>query len=159
MQSLRAASNSASASACARELLDALPPVTWFMRRTMRSYRKGLSLPQFRALVLIDREPAVSLSAVADHLGVSLPTASRTVAGLVRKGLLAREGCRTDRRQCELSLTARGRAVLDTAWKGTQQKLAERLEELPAYDRAQLCATMEALKNIFGSLTVRAPQD
>src|SRR6478672_7299944 len=107
MQSLRVATNSAStpASECARELLDALPPVTWFMRRTMRSYRKGLSLPQFRALVLIDREPAVSLSAVADHLGVSLPTASRTVAGLVRKGLLSREGCRTDRRQCELSPT------------------------------------------------------
>jgi len=40
-----------------------------------------------------------------------------------------------------------------------QQKLAERLEELPAYDRAQLCATMEVLKNIFGSLTVRAPQE
>src|SRR6478672_10120056 len=111
MQSLRVATNSAStpASECARELLDALPPVTWFIRRTMRSYRKGLSLPQFRALVLIDREPSVSLSVVADHLGVSLPTASRIVGGLVRNGLLARGGSEVDRRVCHLSLTARGR--------------------------------------------------
>jgi|1186.fasta_scaffold380353_2 DNA-binding MarR family transcriptional regulator len=155
MQSLRVATNPASASACARELLDALPPVTWFMRRTMRSYRKGLSLPQFRALVLINHEPAVSLSGVADHLGASLPTASRIVAGLVRKGLISRQGCEQDRRQCELSLTARGRAVLETAWQGTQQRLADELAHLTGEDRAQLCSAMDVLKNVFGSLTVR----
>lgn len=153
MQSLRGATNSASG--CARELLDALPPVTWFIRRVMRSYRKGLSLPQFRALVLIDREPAVSLSIVADHLGVSLSAASRIVAGLVRKGLLSREGCQEDRRVCQLSLTSRGRAVLEAAWRGTQQRLADELSHLSAYDRAQVSGAMDILKTVFGSLTVR----
>jgi DNA-binding MarR family transcriptional regulator len=157
MQSLRVATNSASvpASECAHELLDALPPVTWFIRRTMRSYRKGLSLPQFRALVLIDREPSVNLSVVADHLGVSLSAASRIVGRLVQKGLLAREGCEEDRRVWHLSLTARGRSVLEKAWQGTEQRLGEELRHLSSYHRAQVSTAMVILKTVFGSLTVR----
>src|SRR5580700_10156635 len=102
MQPLRITTDSESGTDCALDLLDAVPPVIWFIRREMRAFRKGLSLPQFRTLSLINRQPAASLSAVADHLGASLPTASRMVQGLVAQGLLARKGCREDRRQLAL---------------------------------------------------------
>ena len=39
----------------------------------------GLSVPQFRALALLSRNPTASLSMVAEHLGSSQPGASRLI--------------------------------------------------------------------------------
>src|SRR5215213_8530227 len=106
-------SRATSPDACARAMLDGMPQVMWFLRRQMRRHRTHrLSVPQFRTLVLLDRYPAASLSAVADHLGSALPTASRIVAGLVSKGLVVRRACASDQRQVALGLSAKGRSVL-----------------------------------------------
>lgn len=135
---------------CAAVLLDALPAVMWYVRRQMRSRRaKGLSVPQFRTLVLLRRFPAVTLSTVADHLGASLPTASRIVAGLVGKGLIARKACREDRRQVNLELTARGGNVLDAAMEGTRSMIAGRLAELPTGKLGTVTEAMGLLAAVF----------
>src|SRR5436853_289716 len=99
MQSLSEATNSPSLKACAGDVLETLPRVLWFIRRQMRKHRGGLSLPQFRALIRADQQPAATVSAIAEHLGASLPTTSRIVGGLVAKGWLARSGDRHDRRK------------------------------------------------------------
>src|ERR1035437_9005187 len=135
MQSLSPTSKSHSATTCAHLVLDTVPPVIWFIRHHMRAHRKGLSLPQFRALAAVDRDPAVSLSTLADHLGSSLPTASRIVAGLVKKELLSRKGCRNDRRQLALAITPAGRAVLERAWGSTQFEMEKRLARVSIADR------------------------
>jgi DNA-binding MarR family transcriptional regulator len=69
------------------EVLDALPPVIWFIRAKLRNHRKGVSLPQFRTLVMVDQQPLTCLSTLAEFLGASLSTASRIAGGLVDKGL------------------------------------------------------------------------
>src|SRR3954469_20240976 len=124
MQLLREASNGAPSSgpsssspdACARAMLDGMPQVMWFIRRQMRQHRtRGMSVPQFRTLVMLDRYPTASLSAVAENLGSTLPTASRMVSGLVAKGFVARRVHPTDRRQASLVLTPKGRAAHNTA--------------------------------------------
>src|SRR3954470_22241366 len=85
---------------CARAMLDGLPLVMWFIRREMRHHRTGgLSVPQFRALCLLDRYPTISLSNVAEHLGSSQPSASRLITGLVSRRLVKREESSDDRRQ------------------------------------------------------------
>src|ERR1043165_3864045 len=66
---------------CAKEVLDAVPSLFWYVRLQMRKHRQGLSVPQFRGLVKVRNESAVSLSAVADHLGASLPTRSEERRG------------------------------------------------------------------------------
>jgi DNA-binding MarR family transcriptional regulator len=137
---------------CALQVLDAVPPVIWFIRREMRAYRKGLSLPQFRALALIHRRPSASVSAVADHLGVSLPTASRLVQGLVEQGLLARKACADDRRQLSLAIAPAGQTVLQTAWSATQNRLTDQLRSLSPVQRQSIAQAMGALKEVFGAL-------
>jgi DNA-binding MarR family transcriptional regulator len=111
-----------------------------------------MSLPQFRSLVRINRAPSASLSAVAEHLGASLPTTSRIVGGLVTKGLLARAGNRMDRRRISLVITRRGRAVLHAARLGAQQKMEAELFALSPSQRAAVCAAMEILGNLFHPL-------
>jgi DNA-binding MarR family transcriptional regulator len=152
MQSLPLTIESDAADDCALDVLDAVPPVIWFIRREMRAYRKGLSLQQFRALAMIHRRPSASLSAVADHLGVSLPTASRVVNGLVEQGLLARKPCAEDRRQLSLAIAPAGQTVLHTAWSATQNRLSDQMRSLSPVQRRAIAQAMQALKEVFGAM-------
>lgn len=139
--------------------MESVPPVAGYMRRQMRSHCGGLSMSQFRTLVRVNREPQASLSSVAEHLGSSLSTVSRIVSGLVDKGLIVRRGVPDgDRRRMSLTLTARGRAVLDRARRGTQQRMEQVLGELSLRQSDEVLAAMDVLKNVFGPLVVRSAQ-
>jgi DNA-binding MarR family transcriptional regulator len=151
MQLLSQATNS-SVHAVAHEVVIGVPPVIWFIREQMRPHRKGLSLPQFRALVLIDRNPEASLSDIAEQCSASLPTTSRLIAGLVAKGLVTRKGCSDDRRQLELAITRLGRDMLDTAWAAVQKRVEEELQPLTDVQRKTIHNAMRLLQGVFGSL-------
>jgi MarR family transcriptional regulator, organic hydroperoxide resistance regulator len=112
-------------------------------------------MPQFRTLVRVNREPKTSLSAVAEHLGSSLSTVSRIVTGLVDKGLVVRGGSGGDRRKMSLSLTPRGRAVLEKARRGTQRRMEEAMGVLSDRQRKDVLAAMGILLNVFGPLDSR----
>jgi DNA-binding MarR family transcriptional regulator len=154
MQSLSLATKRSSAMDCALELLDGGPPLVWHIRRVMRGHRRGLSVPQFRAMVMIANQPCVSLSCVAEHLALSLPTTSRIISGLVNKGFLKRQGCADDRRQVSLGITSRGQAVLTGAWSAAQKSMAQELKQLSPQQRAAITDAMQMVKQVFGSLGV-----
>jgi DNA-binding MarR family transcriptional regulator len=146
----RTTENVAAPQDCAAALLDALPGVVWFVRRQMRSRRaEGLSVPQFRTLVQLQRCPEASLYELAEKLGSSLPTLSRIVSGLVVHGWVERKSCTRDRRRVSLQLTARGRATLDAAWTGTQAAIAERLSGLAEADRVTLARALALISELF----------
>ncbi len=76
---------------CARQLLETIPQIMRFIRAEMRSHRgHDLSVPQFRTLTFIHRNPEVSLSHLADHLGLTLPSTSKLVDGLVNQKIITR---------------------------------------------------------------------
>lgn len=157
MQVLLNATNSREVSAdrCAVEILDAIPEVMWTLRRHMRQRRaKGLSVPQFRALCLIRKFPTASMSAVSDHLGSTLPTASRLVGGLVDRGLISRKSSSDDRRQVELNLTARGNAILDVAREGTLAAIADKMVALSPRERATVSAALALITNAMGRASI-----
>jgi len=150
MQSLHDASNATTAADCARELLDVVPAVMRPLRQQMRSHRAaGLSVPQFRALCFVERYDGASLSAVADHLDLSLPTVSRMVNGLVERGYMQRRSSEDDRRHVSLSLRARGQAVMREARSATQSFLMQKLRHLTADQRQALVRAMDALREVF----------
>jgi len=131
-------------------MLEGLPPVMWFIRRHMRRHRTcGLSVPQFRALALLGRNPTANLSIVAEHLGSSQPSASRLISGLVARGFVTRTECPQDRRQCALVLSARGKSALQTSMQATQQALAKRIEPLDESQRATIAEAMTVLRQVF----------
>lgn len=143
------------AESCARDLLETVPLVMRFIRDPVRRGRAaGLSLPQFRALNFLHRVTDSSLSAVAGHLGLSLPAMSRLVNGLVARGLVERRTVATNRRQVALALTARGQAVLEKVRGGIRRRLAEALKSLPAAEQKTIQRAMQALRNAFRPPTV-----
>lgn len=135
---------------CAQELLDVVPLVMRAIRTEMRSRRsRDLTVPQFRALLFINSHPETSLSDVADHIGLTLPTLSKMVDGLVTRNLVSRKPCPEDRRRIELTITSRGRVQLESARKGTQDRLAEILSSLSEADRNLVLQASQALRPIF----------
>lgn len=151
MQQLHAARNgAASPEGCARALLAAVPQIMDIVRRRMRSsHQAELSVPQFRALVFINRHQDASVSEMAAHLGLSAPAISRVIEVLVKRGLVERQARADDRRSVALSLTARGTGVFRRAVEATERILADHFKELSRRELAQLSGGMLILSSVF----------
>lgn len=70
-----------------------------------------LTLPQWRALVVIGRQDGIRVGEVAARLGMSLPSASRLIRRLEWRGLVTTERDETDRRATRVLLTHSGRQI------------------------------------------------
>lgn len=139
-----------SAETCARAVLEGVPEVTRVIRTQMRQHRgPALSVPQFRTLVLLEAAPGVALSRVAEHVGLTLPSASTLVDGLVQRALVTRQPHPADRRRLALALTARGRTVVAAARRQTQAYLADHLAALSDGQRATIAEAMRLLRQAF----------
>ncbi len=77
----------------------------------------GLSLGEYEVLVLLSEAPDHSLrmTDLAGHLHLSPSGITRRIDGLVRRGLVERKRCPSDRRGSNGVLTAEGWRVLEAA--------------------------------------------
>jgi MarR family transcriptional regulator for hemolysin len=134
----------------ARELLEVVPAVMKEIRSEMRSRRSpDLTVPQFRTLAFVDKNKGSSLSAVANHMGLTLPSTSRLVDILIARKLLTRTDNPADRRRVELVVTGRGATILEASRRGTLSYLAEKLGKVKAGDRKVIVEAMEAIRSVF----------
>ena len=134
----------------ARAVLEVVPLVMRTVRAHMRAAGAlNLSVPQFRTLAFVAHHPQTSLSDLAEHIGLALPSMSKLVDGLVERKLLNRQSHLDDRRRITLELTARGDTLLQSAHASTQAALAQRLSELGESDRATVVRAMQILHPLF----------
>lgn len=98
---------------------------------------------------LTAEDASPSIGQVAAELGVEHSTASRSVDGLVRQGLLVRARCTDDQRQARLSLTARGVTTLEAATTRRQEELAALVDDWPAEDVTTLTDLLDRLRGRF----------
>ena len=137
---------------CADELLAAVPAVMRFIRQEMRRNRPaGLTVPQFRALIFLSHDDDPSVSAMAEHLGLSLPAVSRMVQLLVKRGLMERQASPADRRRVSLSLTRQGRRTFQLAFDATRAALAAAFTNLPRAELAGTISAMQVLNRLFAT--------
>ena len=136
----------------ANEIFDVIPVVMRVIRSKFREHRAAdLSVVQFRTLAFINRKKGVSLSDVADHIGLTLPSMSKMVDGLVNRKLVNRNEHDTDRRRVCLSITAAGKQELDTSQANTQAFLADKIAGLSAPERETISAALHLLQGLFSS--------
>jgi len=97
-----------------RRLLDAYPAIYLAChRRHVRDDQRGKTITQHRASVLdhLDTVRPMTLSKLAEHMGVGRSTMSITVARLVRDGYIVRGRDEQDARRVGLILTSAGVSV------------------------------------------------
>ena len=135
---------------CAHELMDTAPQIVQTIRVEMRRARDlNISVPQFRTLRFIQRNPDSSLSNLAEHLGLTLPSVSKLVDGLVKQKLVTRKTSTTDRRQLTLMLTSSGTSIVDSAIASARSNLAKKMEHLSNDELELISQTMQLLRPIF----------
>jgi DNA-binding MarR family transcriptional regulator len=133
----------------ADRLLEIVPRATRRLRRQMRAHgTPGLTVAQLRALIYLRREPGAGLSALADHLGMSLPATSALTQRLVVAGLIDRSGDPTERRRIRLRLTPPGANHLAQAQAAVRGWLADELAALTSAEQARLAGGLELLDRI-----------
>jgi DNA-binding MarR family transcriptional regulator len=133
---------------CVHELMDTTPQIIQVIRVEMRRGRgSDISIPQFRTLRFIQCNPDSSLSHLAEHLGLTLPSVSKLVDGLVKQKLVIRLESTADRRRLTLVLTQNGEAIVNSAREGAQSNLAKILD----------CLSSDELKIIHQALQLMQP--
>ena len=82
-------------------------------RALARTYRDrfGLSIPQWRVLAVLGREPGLSAAEVAERTVMDKVTVSRAVSALADSGRLLRSTDRRDGRRWVLRLSRSGRSI------------------------------------------------
>ena len=110
----------------------------------------GLSLTQCKALLELGglgREAAHQwqVGDLAEHLGVSVPSMSRAVDGLVKKRLATRIEDPDDRRARRVAITAKGKDLVETLVTVRQAGIEAFAATLSAAQRRKLDAAVDSL--------------
>ena len=105
---------------------------------------EAITIAQYRALVVLASRGPQRMTDLARALNVTPPTAGRMCDRLLRKSLLRRHRARADRRAVQVSITAAGREVVDTATARRRALLAGILGRLPEADQAAVAAALRA---------------
>ena len=135
---------------CAHEVLDVVPLAMRLIRKKLREHgAQFLSVPQFRTLLFISSNKGASLSEVADHIGLTLPSMSALVDGLVTRNFVVRRTRPEDRRRVDLTLTERGETTLRSARNATQDYLKVRFSGLSESERGTILKGMKILRRIL----------
>ena len=121
-----------------------------FTRRESNYLSRGrITIPQLGVLEQLSRQKEVPMNELARGMGVTRPAATGLVDRLLSQDLVSRRGDPADRRVIRVSLTAKGRRVLNGIWSQKRRMIQEVFGRLPAGDRAQYLATLEKVVEIL----------
>lgn len=113
----------------------------------------GISVSEAHVVEAVGRLAArlgtVSVSLVAEELGVSVPSAAESVKRLVGRGFLSKSKNERDKRQVDVALTAAGRKAYRLHALFHQRMVAAVAGELTAEERAVLARAVGKLKAFF----------
>lgn len=110
-----------------------------------------LTTPQALALRTVVLAGPLRMGALAEELGVTMATASRTVDGLAERELVRREADPADARAVRVVATAHGRREHRLRRERFVRALTRLSEELSEVERRQLAESLETLARLFGA--------
>jgi DNA-binding MarR family transcriptional regulator len=128
----------------AAELLDVVSLVTQAVWTDLRRSGAAIEPTQWTLLRLVASAPC-TMSELARHKAVTLPTISRSVDMLARRGWVERCVDESDRRQTLVRLTADGRRVLADCRRRFEDLIDARLAPLSDDQRARLTSSLLAV--------------
>jgi DNA-binding MarR family transcriptional regulator len=113
--------------------------------RTVAQVNEDLTLPQYRALVVLATQGTKRLADLADALGVNPSTATRMCDRLVRKNLIVRTRDTIDRREVQLVLSETGRALVGEVLDRRRRDVAHFVKTIPSPMRHALVDSLTLL--------------
>ena len=130
-----------------RKILEGISAVTRQLARASGGPDEGPPMTSTQRLALFETAVGgpLRLSDLAERMGITAPTASRAVDGLVELGLLERLPDPADRRAVSIDVTAPGRARVEERMALAAAALEPAVAALSGQDRARLAALLARL--------------
>ncbi|MEW2344518.1 MULTISPECIES: MarR family winged helix-turn-helix transcriptional regulator [Streptomyces] len=127
--------------------------------RSLAAVEDGVTLPQFRMLIVLSTRGATKLVALAELLQVAPSTAMRMVDRLITAGLAVREVNPESRRETLLTLTEEGRRTVAGVVARRRAAIASIVERLDPAHRAALVEALAAFNEAGGEPAVPVPEE
>jgi DNA-binding MarR family transcriptional regulator len=108
--------------------------------------KAGISLTQIKSLTMLaERDEPLSVKALSDLMGLSLPGISRAIEGLVQRGEIQRVEDTEDRRRKLLSVTPRGRRTYERLLAIRMEGVRRFVDQLEPEEQEALSRGLSAL--------------
>jgi DNA-binding MarR family transcriptional regulator/ribosomal protein S18 acetylase RimI-like enzyme len=120
--------------------------------------KSPFSLSEARVLYELAHGGEQPAKEIGIALGLDAGYLSRIVQSFDEGGLIVRKPLASDRRQVQLSLTAKGRQAFAKLERLSQDDVAAMLRPLPGEDRRRLTGAMETIERLLGLPRTRAPR-
>jgi DNA-binding MarR family transcriptional regulator len=118
--------------------------------RSMADALHEVTLPQFRILVLLSGVDALRIGALAARMNAKPSTFTRTIDRMVAHGWVDRAGSNDSRREVLVSITARGRALVDEVMQRRRQEIVEILGRLTPTEQTSVRAALTLFADAAG---------
>jgi DNA-binding MarR family transcriptional regulator len=120
--------------------------------RSLAAAGDEVTLPQYRALVVLASQGPQGTAELAAALAVNPSTATRMCDRLVRKGLVRRHRQSGDRRAIRIALTPSGRDLVAEVSRQRRAELARLLGALPPEEHEPVISAFRAFAAAAGEL-------
>lgn len=118
--------------------------------RSLGAAEEEVTLPQYRALVLLASCGPRRVLDLAQALTVNQSTATRMCDRLDRKGLIVRERPRDNRRTVIVTISPAGRELVAAVTRRRRTEIRAILRAMPPQERAALVPTLRAFSDAAG---------
>src|SRR5690242_8818690 len=106
--------------------------------RLLAAIDDDVTLPQYRALVVLASRGPQRPTELADALAVHPSTITRLCDRLVAKRLVDRSESPANRREVSIRLTPKGRRLVDAVTARRREEIASIVTDIPARERAAM---------------------
>jgi DNA-binding MarR family transcriptional regulator len=124
--------------------------------RSLAAVDPDVTLPQYRALVVLATAGPKNLGRLSELLEVHSSTATRLCDRLVAKGLIDRAAATADRREIVLSLTRKGRGIVDRVTQRRRAEIARIVDRIPVTQRTALIGALQRFGEAAGEVPEQA---
>lgn len=111
----------------------------------------GLTPSQLIFMQMLDDGTEQTAGSVASRMGITQATTTALIQKLEAQGMIVRRKGEADRRQVWLSLTGKGRAVLDIAPDGAHAQFHAAFSDLEEWEQLMLIAALERVAAMLGA--------
>ena len=119
--------------------------------RSIAAVDEAVTLPQFRALVVLDRADAgLNVGELAHELRIQPSTATRLCDRLVRRRLAHRRVNPRNRREVTILLTGAGRELVSEVTRRRRREIASIMAKVPASQRIAIVDALTAFREAAG---------
>ena len=120
--------------------------------RSLSTLEPDVTLPQYRALVLLNARGEQNVGALADALGIHPSTATRLCDRLLTKGLIDRATSEGNRREVSLTLSPEGLALVNAVTRTRRRELRRIVGRIDPAARRALVDAFDAFATAAGEL-------